>query len=106
MGGLAKAVRGVGGGYQFSADADRVTILTIVELFEEVDGSVNGFDDELAGENPVVDRLQTLATEMNDLARTVLGSISLNNALKGVREGFVLRAQDLEMQKTIIGVAL
>ena len=33
--GLVRAVRGAGGGYQFSGNARRTTLLDVVQLFEE-----------------------------------------------------------------------
>ncbi len=78
---LVRAVRGAGGGYQFSGNAKRTTLLEIVQLFEsfaqeEDEQSGSGSDTE-------TDRaLRQVLDEIDDIARATLGSITIATMLK------------------------
>jgi Rrf2 family protein len=78
---LVRSVRGAGGGYQFSGNARRTTLLDIVQLFEN-----------FAEENPAEGRLGEtteegralgqVLDEVDDIARATLGSITIATMLK------------------------
>jgi Rrf2 family protein len=78
---LVRAVRGAGGGYQFSGNAKRTTLLDIVQLFE-------GFSQEEADQSGLgggteTDRaLRQVLDEIDDIARATLGSITIATMLK------------------------
>jgi len=71
--GLVRAVRGAGGGYQFSGNARRITLLDIVQLFEEAGSETNG-----GGETTPEGRaLRQVLAEIDDISRATLGSITV-----------------------------
>ncbi len=78
---LVRAVRGAGGGYQFSGNAKRTTLLDIVQLFESF------AQDEDAqtgpgGETDAGRALGQVLDEIDDIARATLGSITIATMLK------------------------
>lgn len=78
---LVRAVRGAGGGYQFTGNARRVTLLDVILLFEDLD------DDGLEGgglrEATLAGRtLRQILGEIDDITRATLGSITVATMLK------------------------
>lgn len=73
--GLVRSVRGAGGGYQFTGNARRTTLLDVIQLFEPVggDGGPEGPGDETA-ENRA---LGQVLGEIDDVTRATLGSITI-----------------------------
>jgi Rrf2 family protein len=72
--GLVRSVRGAGGGYQFSGNAKRTTLLDIAQLFEEL-SSVES--DTAADSTPEDEALREVLNEIDDIARATLGSITI-----------------------------
>jgi Rrf2 family protein len=78
--GLVRAVRGARGGYQFSGNARRTTLLDVIELFENP-GSAEA--NAKAGDATDEERaLHEILGEIADIARATLGSITLATMLK------------------------
>jgi len=76
--GLVRAVRGAKGGYQFSGNARRATLLDVVQLFED-----SGEGDLRSGEVTREERaLHEVLAEIDDNARATLGSITIAAMLK------------------------
>jgi len=74
--GLVRAVRGAGGGYQFSGNARRTTLLDVIELFERLGPS--GQDAGAAGKGTSEGlALHSVLREIDDTVRATLGSITL-----------------------------
>ncbi len=72
--GLVRSVRGAGGGYQFSGNARRTTLLDVAELFEDLNSS----EQESAGAATAEDKaLHQVLHEIDDIARGTLGSITI-----------------------------
>ncbi len=79
---LVRSIRGAGGGYQFSGNARRTTLLDIIELFETV--GPTGQDPGAPGEGTSEGRaLHVVLGEIDDTARATLGSITLST-LRGL----------------------
>lgn len=79
--GLVRSVRGARGGYQFSGNAKRTTMMELIELFENVGGSESGNTD--AGEDTQAGRaLGQVLNEIDDLTRATFSSITLSTMLK------------------------
>src|SRR5262245_10815429 len=78
--GLVRSVRGARGGYQFSGNARRTTLLDVTELFEDLGagGAVSGAM-EPTREGRV---LHEVLAEIDDIARATLGSITIATMLK------------------------
>lgn len=92
--GLVRSIRGAGGGYQFVGNARRTTLLDVVQLFEDLSSLEQG-----AGAVDATREEQTLSgvlTEIDDIARATLGSITIATMRKLVdRRG----ASDGQRQK-------
>jgi Rrf2 family protein len=77
--GLVRSVRGAGGGYQFSGNMRRTTLLDVIELFETLGAEgVSGGDGESTSEGRA---LGEVLGEIDDIARATLGSITLATML-------------------------
>ena len=73
--GLVRSVRGAGGGYQFAGNARRTTLLDVVQLFEDAN-SVEP-DGGAADATPEGQALRQVLSEIDDIARATLGSITI-----------------------------
>lgn len=83
--GLVEALRGAGGGYRFRGNAKRVTLLDVIQLFEDVASEGRSW------EEPGVDSdegraLGRVLHEIDDIARATLSSITLATMLKLMAE--------------------
>ena len=77
--GLVRGGRGAGGGYRFTGNRRRTTLMDIVELFEPAPGrraKEQGEDTDIGG------TLQRVLTEIDEIAEATLRSISLETMLK------------------------
>jgi Rrf2 family transcriptional regulator, nitric oxide-sensitive transcriptional repressor len=79
--GLIRSARGAGGGYQFSGNARRTTLLDLIELFEKV-GPVDPEDAGSAEGSGETRALLEVLREIDDIARATLGSITLATLCK------------------------
>jgi Rrf2 family protein len=83
--GLVEALRGAGGGYRFRGNAKRVTLLDVIQLFEEV--GTTGDQDREAGAATLQGRgLRRVLDEIDGTARATLSSITLATMLKIVEQ--------------------
>jgi Rrf2 family protein len=72
--GIVEAVRGVGGGYRFVANPRRLTLLDVIELFEDPSGEAPRAGDAVSA----VDRaLGEVWDEIDQNTRATLGSITV-----------------------------
>ncbi len=78
--GLVSAVRGAGGGYQFSGNARRTTLLDVIELFENLNSDAASA--VVAGRTPEERALHAVLEEVDDIVRATLGSITIATMLK------------------------
>jgi len=78
--GLVEAARGAGGGYRFTGNARRVTLLDVVKLFETIEG--NAGPREAGDDTDVGGALNLVLGEIDDIARATLGSVTLSTLLK------------------------
>ncbi len=76
--GLVSASRGAGGGYRFSGNAKRVTLLDVIALFERIGAppSRRPARGELEG------ALERVLAEIDETAKATFGSITLQTLLK------------------------
>lgn len=87
--GLVESVRGAGGGFRFTANAKRTTLMDVIQLFEAI-GEAPG------GETETGQALAQVLGEIDDIAQATLRSISIATMLKlvdrrrtrGARSGF------------------
>jgi Rrf2 family protein len=78
--GLVRAVRGVGGGYRFSANARRTTLLDVIRLFEDLRS--DGIHADAASGGAEGRALRTVLDEIDDIVQATLGSITIATMLK------------------------
>jgi Rrf2 family protein len=76
--GVVQSVRGVGGGYRFAANARRLTLLDVIARFEEV-GSNSA---ERNARTPADRALGTVLTEIDEMAKATLKSVTLATLLR------------------------
>lgn len=83
--GLVEAERGAGGGYRFSGNPRRVTLLEVILLFETV-GPERDPAREAGAETAEGRALRGVLHEIDDIARATLSSITVATMLKMVAE--------------------
>jgi Rrf2 family protein len=79
--GLVDAVRGAGGGYTFSGNARRTTLMDIINIFEDI-GSDETVSRVQGGYEGVQPALQLVLGEIDDIAKATFGSITIETLLK------------------------
>lgn len=78
--GLVEASRGVGGGYRFRGNARRLTLLDVVQLFENpISTATHGETGAMTEEGQALDRV---LGEIDDIALATLNSITVATLLK------------------------
>jgi Rrf2 family protein len=78
---LVRSVRGAGGGYQFSGNVRRTTLLDVIHLFEQF-GSEDGDSGSPAHATDEERALRQVLDEIDDIARATFGSITIATMLK------------------------
>jgi Rrf2 family protein len=79
--GLLESVRGVGGGYRFVANPRRVTLMDIIQLFEDLaPKAASRADGKPAA--PVETALGAVLSEIDELTRATFTSITLATMLR------------------------
>lgn len=90
--GLVESVRGVGGGYRFSGNAKRATLLDIIELFEDISADSEGSDD--SGRRTDIGRsLHAILRELEDNSRATLDSITIETIVGQMKRNQGLSAR-------------
>ena len=77
---LVSAARGAGGGYRFSGNAKRVTLLDVISLFEPI-GAAAARPPRYELERAV----DQILAEIDETARATFGSVTLDTMLKLAR---------------------
>jgi len=88
--GVVESTRGVGGGYRFAANARRLTLMDVIELFEHLDDpardSLRDDDAERAAGNRsahAIDRaLGAVLSEIDEITKATFRSITLATMLR------------------------
>jgi Rrf2 family protein len=78
--GVVESVRGVGGGYRFAGNVRRVTLMDIIQLFEEF-APPAAERDTTEGWTPVDLALREVLSEIDQNARATFSSITLATML-------------------------
>ena len=79
--GVVESVRGVGGGYRLTANVRRLTLMDVIQLFE--DFAPPGAQRHDAGDVTPVDRaLDTVLAEIDEIAKATFSSITLATMLQ------------------------
>lgn len=84
--GLVQAVRGVGGGYRFSGNLKRTTLLDVIQIFETLESVLDMPNQFITEGGPIIAELQSITNEIDTLTRVVLDTITLETALKSAKQ--------------------
>lgn len=84
--GLVQAVRGVGGGYRFSGNLKRTTLLDVIQIFETLESVLDMPNHCITEGGPIIAELQSITNEIDTLTRVVLDTITLETALKSAKK--------------------
>jgi len=76
--GIVESVRGVGGGYRFTANVRRLTLMDVIQLFE--DSVPNSHHDP--ARTPVDRALDTVLAEIDQIAKATFSSITVATMLQ------------------------
>ncbi len=79
--GIVESVRGVGGGYRFIANARRLTLMDVIQLFEDIASATSQRRDP-ALTTPADLALDTVLSEIDQIARATFSSITLATMLQ------------------------
>lgn len=89
---LVQAARGVGGGYRFAGNPKRVTLMDVIQLFEDVGspgrgraGGTRRAEDAVPAAHEVDEALGMVVNEIDEIARATFRSITLDTMLKLIR---------------------
>lgn len=74
--GLVEALRGAGGGYRFRGNPKRITLLDVIQLFEDV-GPGGERSREHGERTPQGRALSRVLEEIDHIARATLGSVTI-----------------------------
>jgi Rrf2 family protein len=83
--GIVESVRGVGGGYRFAGNAKRLTLMDVIELFENFSAPPRSGAPRrrrAEGKAGVERALATVLAEIDEIAKATFRSISIATMLK------------------------
>jgi len=80
--GLVQSSRGVGGGYSFTGNARRTTLLDVIKLFENTTGDCKLADPSVATDTEWA--LFDVMCEIDDIAKATLGAITISTMLRQI----------------------
>jgi Rrf2 family protein len=89
--GIVESVRGVGGGYRFSANARRLTLMDVIHLFEDFAPMSQRRDD--GAPTPADQALEAVLSEIDEIAKATFSSITLATMLQLVARQQAARAE-------------
>ena len=81
--GLVESVRGAGGGYRFSGNSKRVTLMDVITIFEEL-GSDVSLADNTTQRVDIEDALLSVLLEIDEITQATFSSITLETLLKTI----------------------
>jgi Rrf2 family protein len=96
--GIVESVRGVGGGYRFAGNARRLTLMDVIQTFEDA-GLPNGGRREPEELTPVGRALGAVLSEIDENAKATFSSITLATMLRLIERQQRASAQSPPRQK-------
>lgn len=79
--GIVESVRGVGGGYRFTANVKRLTLMDVIQLFEDF-ATPTAQRREPGEATPVDMALDVVLSEIDEIAKATFSSITLATMLQ------------------------
>jgi len=101
--GVVESVRGVGGGYHFSGNAKRLTLMDVIELFEDIDAPARAAARRRAAGTGVEHAIGTVLAEIDAMAGATLRSISIATLLKLIERQRADRSHDAPTRRKTSG---
>jgi Rrf2 family protein len=81
--GIVESARGVGGGYRFSANVRRMTLMDVIQLFEDfAPPASHRRDGDASAATPVDRALDAVLSEIDEIAEATFSSITLATMLQ------------------------
>lgn len=85
--GIVESARGVGGGYRFSANVRRMTLMDVIQLFEDfAPPASHRRDGDASAATPVDRALDAVLSEIDEIAEATFSSITLATMLQLVEK--------------------
>ena len=81
--GVVESVRGAGGGYRFSGNSKRVTLMDVISIFEELGSDVSSADN-ITQRVDIEDALLSVLFEIDEITQATFSSITLDTLLKTI----------------------
>lgn len=81
--GFVESVRGAGGGYRFSGNSKRVTLMDVISIFEELGSDVSSADN-ITQRVDIEDALLSVLFEIDEITQATFSSITLETLLKTI----------------------
>ncbi|MAV88647.1 MAG: transcriptional regulator [Rhodospirillaceae bacterium] len=81
--GFVESVRGAGGGYRFSGNSKRVTLMDVISIFEELGSDVSS-PDNITQRVDIEDALLSVLFEIDEITQATFSSITLDTLLKTI----------------------
>lgn len=79
--GIVESVRGVGGGYRFAGNARRLTLMDVIQVFEDP-GGADPARREAGDETPVGRALAVVLSEIDEIAKATFSTITIATMLR------------------------
>ncbi len=79
--GVIESTRGVGGGYRFAGNAKRLTLMGVIELFEDIGGR-DGRNGEPGASTDVRRSLGVVLAEIDEIAKATFRSVTIDTMRK------------------------
>jgi Rrf2 family protein len=79
--GVVESVRGVGGGYRFAANARRLTLMDVIQMFEDLGSGEAGRHDD-GDDTPIGAALSVVLAEIDEIAKATFSTITLATMLR------------------------
>jgi Rrf2 family protein len=76
--GVVESVRGVGGGYRFAANARRLTLMDVIQLFEDISTGPRRQEEA----TPADRAIESVLAEIDQIARATFSSITIATMLR------------------------
>lgn len=83
--GLVESVRGVGGGFRFSGDAKRTTLMEVIQLFETIGSNTPRGAREPGEDTDVGQAMRQVLNEIDEITQATLRSITLDTLFKVIK---------------------
>ena len=78
--GIVESVRGVGGGYRFTGNPRRLTLMDVIAHFEDIDGGPKAGTGEVT--TPAAEALGAIESEIDEMAKATFRSITLETMVR------------------------